>query len=408
MSIFSFLKRNKVETRDSEPQTVSVNYVGQKKYHAIVNPSEAMKSSVVYRGLAILSDAVASVPLDIYRLDKSGYWFVDEKNPLHILFTKGPNARQNYYEFLEGIVLQMITYGNAYVYINRDLDYEPNKLTLLYPKTVYYNELTDSYIVTDHYNKISGTFKSDRIIHIKHKSLREYIGESVFDYAGKTIGLASAADAEAMSALSTGGKLKGIIASESSLSGFGSAIDSQVDTIRDNLQEEINSGKDILSLQSGAQFTPISQTMRDLQITDLKTTSLGDLARYFGISPVKLGITMGGNYVASLQDAVNFYVDTLNPLLCKIAAAFKDKLIPESVYRKYDIYFDVTTLPYFKEILTNYTNMINAGLMSINDVRKLLHMSFVDNGDKIFISTNTKPLEEATTPVDAVLETENK
>jgi HK97 family phage portal protein len=222
----------------------------------------------------------------------------------------------------------------------------------------------------------------------------------VLNFAGRTIGLSNATDAEALSTLQTGGKLKGIISSESSLTGFGSAIDVQVDTIRDNMQAEIDSGKDIITLQSGAEFKPISQTMRDLQLVDLHQVTLSDLARYFGVSLAKLGINLGGNYMASLHDSLNFYMDTLNPLLKKIEAAFNAKLI--QIPKKYKIEFDRTTLTYFKELLTNYEKMMNLGLCTVNDIRRTLNMPEVEGGDNVFVTTNTQPL--AAPKVDPLLQ----
>lgn len=403
MAIFDFLRRKpQVQNREASSSTVVIKTVGQKKYNAVTDPYEAMKSSIVYRGIAIVSDSVASIPIHIYHKNKNGFWEIDEKNTLNYLLSVAPSKRQNIYELLEGIITHMIIYGNAYIYIKRNKDYDPEELVLLYPRTVSYDELSDTYIVSDLYNKVSGNFKSDRIIHIRHKSLGTFVGESVFTFAGRTIGLSNATDAEALSTLQTGGKLKGIISSESSITGFGSAIDGQVDTIRDNMQAEIDSGKDIITLQSGAEFKPISQTMRDLQLVDLHQTTLSDLARYFGVSLAKLGINLGGNYQASLQDSMNFFTDTLKPLLKKIEAAFNSKLIPQSMSKKYKIEFDITSLTYFKEILSNYEKMTQLGLLTVNDIRKTFNKAEADGGDNVFVTTNTQPL--AAPKVDPLLQ----
>ena len=393
MAIFDFLKRKPAtQKREASSNTVVIKTVGQKRYAAVTDPYEAMKCSIVYRGITIVSDSVASIPIHIYHKNKQGYWEIDEKSTLNYLLTVAPSKRQNIYEFLEGIITHMIIYGNAYIYITRDSDYEVEELTLLYPHTCAYDELSDTYTVSDYYNKVSGTFKSDRIIHIRHKSLGTYVGESVLSFAGRTIGLSNATDAEALSTLQTGGKFKGIISSESSITGYGSAIDGQVDTIRDNMQAEIDSGKDIISLQSGVDFKPISQTMRDLQLVDLHQTTLSDLARYFGVSLAKLGINLGGNYQASLQDSMNFFTDTLKPILKKLEAAFNCKLIPQSMSKKYKVEFDITSLTYFKEILSNYEKMSQLGMLSVNDIRRTFNRNGVEGGDEVFVSTNTQLL----------------
>jgi HK97 family phage portal protein len=374
--------------------SVKVNYVQQRSKYTTINSQEkALENSVVYRATSILTDSVASIPLGIYRKNAKGYWELDTTNPLYNLLTRKSNSRLTIYELLEGLVMQLIMQGNAYIFIKRDAMSDIKELILLYPGTVYHDVINNSYRVTDAYNKINGIYNSSQIIRISHKSLETVTGKPVTDYLGKTLALAYACDSESLTTLNNGGRLKGIITSDSSLTGFSSAIDSQVETIRDNLEEEINSGKDILTLQSGSNFIPISQTGKDLQVTENKQFSLSDLARYFGVSLSKLQITFAGNYAASMQEQISFYQDTLNPILTKIEKAFNSYLIPDSVSTKYKIEFDRSTLSYYKEILGNYEKQMQLGISSVNDIRNIFNRAPVENGDKTVISTNLQYIE---------------
>lgn len=372
-----------------EASKVNINYVdSRKRYVTIRSQESALENSVVYRAISILTDSVASIPLGIYRKNKEGYWVEDTQHPLYNILTRRASQRMTIYEFLEGIIMQMVMYGNAYIYIGRSSNSDIKELVLLYPQTVYHDVIKNTFTVTDTYNNIKGQFNTSQILKISHKSLDTLSGRPVTDFSGKTLALASACDSESLLTLNNGGRFKGIITSDSSLSGFSSAIDSQVEDIRDNLQEEINSGKDILTLQSGSTFIPISQTGKDLQITENKQFSLSDLARYFGVSLSKLQITFAGNYAASLQEQISFYQDTLNPLLVKLEKAFNTYLIPDSVSYKYKIEFNRSTLSYYKEILANYEKKLQLGISSVNDIRKEFNKSPIDNGDKPVISTN--------------------
>lgn len=372
-----------------EASKVNINYVdSRKRYVTIRSQESALENSVVYRAISILTDSVASIPLGIYRKNKEGYWVEDTQHPLYNILTRRASQRMTIYEFLEGIIMQMVMYGNAYIYIGRSSNSDIKELVLLYPQTVYHDVIKNTFTVTDTYNNIKGQFNTSQILKISHKSLDTLSGRPVTDFSGKTLALASACDSESLLTLNNGGRFKGIITSDSSLSGFSSAIDSQVEDIRDNLQEEINSGKDILTLQSGSTFIPISQTGKDLQITENKQFSLSDLARYFGVSLSKLQITFAGNYQASLQEQISFYQDTLNPLLVKLEKAFNTYLIPDSVSYKYKIEFNRSTLSYYKEILANYEKKLQLGISSVNDIRKEFNKSPIDNGDKPVISTN--------------------
>ena len=395
------LFKNKEIKRSAD---VNVRYVGakQNKYSPIYDEEKALTNSVIYRGVSILTDSVASIPLNIYRKDKKGFWKADEKNTLYNVLTRNANERQTIYELLEGLVFQLIMYGNSYILIKRNASSDVKELVLLYPHSIYHDVIANTYTVTDTYNKVSGQFNSNQIIHLRHKSLENIVGKGVVDYCAKTLGLANACDSESLSTLSNGNRMKGIISSESSVIGFGDAQDNQLIDIQTNIQNEIDSGKDVMTLPSGVKFQSMSLSAKDSLLLDNKQYSLSDLARFMGVSLSKLGISLGSNYQAAQQDQLNFFIDTLNPILKKIEAAFNSKLIPDSVSSRYKIEFDRTTLPYFNDIMKNYKSMLELGILSVNDVRRTFNQAEVDGGNEILVSTNLQSIQNYKVTVDSI------
>lgn len=395
------LFKNKEIKRNND---INIRYVGNKqnKYSPIYDEEKALTNSVIYRGVSILTDSVASIPLSIYRKDKKGFWKADEKNTLYNVLTRNANERQTIYELLEGLVFQMIMFGNVYILIKRNASSDVKELVLLYPHSVYHDVIANTYTVTDTYNGVSGLFNSNQIIHLRHKSLENIVGKSVVNYCAKTLGLASACDSESLSTLSNGNRMKGIISSESSVIGFGDAQDSQLIDIQTNIQNEIDSGKDIMTLPSGVKFQTMSLSAKDSLLLDNKQYSLSDLARFMGVSLSKLGISLGSNYQAAQQDQLNFYIDTLNPILKKIENAFNSKLIADSVSNRYKIEFDRTTLPYFNDIMKNYKTQIEMGILSVNDVRRTFNKDEVEGGNEILVSTNLQSIQNYKVTVDSI------
>ena len=400
-NIRNLFQKNKEIKRNND---INIRYVGNKtnKYTAVYDEEKALTNSVIYRGVSILTDSVASIPLSIYRKDKKGFWKADEKNTLYNVLTRNANERQTVYELLEGLVFQLIMFGNSYILIKRNASSDVKELVLLYPHTVYHDVIANTYNVTDTYNGVSGLFNSNQIIHLRHKSLENIVGKSVVDYCAKTLGLASACDSESLSTLSNGNKMKGIISSESSVIGFGDAQDSQLIDIQTNIQNEIDSGKDIMTLPSGVKFQSMSLSAKDSLLLDNKQYSLSDIARFMGVSLSKLGISLGSNYQAAQQDQLNFYIDTLNPILKKIEASFNSKLIPDSVSSRYKIEFDRTTLPYFNDIMKNYKTQIEMGILSVNDVRRTFNKDEVEGGNEILVSTNLQSIQNYKVTIDNI------
>lgn len=387
MKWFNFKKSNDIETRGKKKNEI-INCVPPRLnvYGPVNSPDLALTNSVVYRGTSILSDSVASIPLEIYR-KKNGYWTVDTTNNLHKLFTVKANKRQTIYELLEGIVIQLILLGNAYIYIRRSAD-EVRELILIYPNCTFYDAIQNKYVITDPYNKINGTVGATNIIHLRHKSIKNLVGDSVVDYCAKTLGIANGVDSESIKSLSNGMRMRGLLSVESSVVGFSEQTDTQLQDIRDNMQAELNSGNDLLTAPSGTKFQAFSQTNRDSQVVDIKQYTLSDLARFMGVSLSKLYITQGSNYQVALQEQISFYEDTLNPLLVKIEKAFKEKLIAENVWDDYKIEFKRITLPYYIEVLKTYEKAIQLGIYSVNDVRLMHNQQPVEDGDNVVISTN--------------------
>ncbi len=400
-NIRNLFQKNKEIKRNND---INIRYVGNKtnKYSPIYDEEKALANSVIYRGVSILTDSVASIPLSIYRKDKKGFWKADEKNTLYNVLTRNANERQTIYELLEGLVFQLIMYGNSYILIKRNAASDVKELVLLYPHTVYHDVISNTYNITDTYNGVSGLFNSNQIIHLRHKSLENIVGKSVVDYCAKTLGLASACDSESLSTLSNGNKMKGIISSESSVIGFGDAQDNQLIDIQTNIQNEIDSGKDIMTLPSGVKFQSMSLSAKDSLLLDNKQYSLSDLARFMGVSLSKLGISLGSNYQAAQQDQLNFYIDTLNPILKKIENAFNSKLIADSVSNRYKIEFDRTSLAYFNDIMKNYKTQIEMGILSVNDVRRTFNKDEVEGGDEILVSTNLQSIQNYKVTVDSI------
>lgn len=170
------------------------------------------------------------------------------------------------------------------------------------------------------------------------------------------------------------------------------------------MENELGSGKDILTMPSGVKWQTMSQTTKDLMITENKQYTLSDLARFMGISLSKLYIAMGSNYQAAQQEQLNFFVDTLNPLLTKIEKAFNTSLISDTVGTKYKIEFNRSTLPYYKDVLSTYEKQLQLGILSVNDVRRIHNQNPIDGGDDVLVSTNLQAVGNYKVNVDNVVD----
>lgn len=178
--------------------------------------------------------------------------------------------------------------------------------------------------------------------------------------------------------------------------------DIQLSTVGDRIEEQLNTGRDIISVPGDVGFHQLSINPVDAQLLETKKFSILDICRFYGVHPDKVFVGQSTNYKASEMSNVSFLTDTLQPILKQIEAEFNYKLIPNSVAHLYSISFDLSCL-YQTDLTTQasyYKALEEMGAHSPNDTRRALGKPPVEGGDKVFISCNVQPIEAASQKVE--------
>lgn len=365
----------------------------------VYSNDQAMKLSAAYRCTSILSGTIASLPLIVKR-KKNGYFSPDEENELYRLLTRMPNRRMNSFEFMRNMVMQIINQGNAYIVIKRKFG-DVSELVLCANNTVTYDKLNDVYIISDPYNRLYGRFESYNIIHLRNNSLDGgYTGVSTITYASRILSIAASADNQNLHTFQNGSKVKGIVSGvkETARGLVGAGMtDNQLSDVGDRIENQLNSGRDIVPVPGDVSFHQLSINPIDAQILGTKELCVLDTCRFYGVHPDKVFAGQPTNYKASEMSNVDFLTDTLQPILKQIEAEFNCKLIPDSVAHLYKISFDLAYL-YQTDLITQATylkTMEEAGVFSVNEARKRADQPPVEGGDRVYISCNVQSIDEA-------------
>lgn len=365
----------------------------------VYSNDQAMKLSAAYRCTSILSGTIASLPLIVKR-KKNGYFSPDEENELYRLLTRMPNRRMNIFEFMRNMVMQIINQGNAYIVIKRKFG-DVSELVLCANNTVTYDKLNDVYIISDPYNRLYGRFESYNIIHLRNNSLDGgYTGVSTITYASRILSIAASADNQNLHTFQNGSKVKGIVSGvkETARGLVGAGMtDNQLSDVGDRIENQLNSGRDIVPVPGDVSFHQLSINPIDAQILGTKELCVLDTCRFYGVHPDKVFAGQPTNYKASEMSNVDFLTDTLQPILKQIEAEFNCKLIPDSVAHLYKISFDLAYL-YQTDLITQATylkTMEEAGVFSVNEARKRADQPPVEGGDRVYISCNVQSIDEA-------------
>lgn len=378
-----FKKKKQQEERSSSFDYLLYN--GANSY----STSKAMLLSTVYRCVEVISDSVAQLPLEPYKIDSEGFKIKFTSHPSYRLLNSEPNSRMSRFTFIKTLIVSTLLKGNGYAYIERDnegnavaLHYIPSELvTVIKPKTLKDNI---AYSITG----IGNVVEACNMIHILNFTYDGVEGISTLSHAKNTLGLASDSEAHASGFFKGGANLAGILTVQSTLTS------KQKNDLKSSWQSafspSIGQPNGVAVLEGNMQFEPITVNPSDAQLLETRQFNVIDICRFFGVSPVKAFDLSKSSYSTVEATNISFLTDTLSPLLEKIELEFERKLYKPSEKDSIDVRFDTARLLRAdKQSLANYYNtLFNIGVVSANDIRRELDMQAIEGGDTHFVQCN--------------------
>lgn len=359
---------------------------------------KSMLLSAVYRCVEVISDSVAQLPLEPYRMDSQGYKVKFTSHPTYKLLNKEPNQRMSRFTFIKTLIVSTLLRGNGYAYIERDgkgnavaLHLIPSELvTIINPKTL---KEPIKYGITG-----LGTVESKDMIHILNFSYDGVVGISTLQHARRSLGLATDSDSHAAGFFKGGANIAGILKAE------GHLAPDQKQQIKQSWMMAFNpdygNPNGVALLEGNFSFEPIMVNPSDAQLLETRQFNVVDICRFFGVSPVKAFDLSKSSYSTVEATELAFLTDTLSPLLEKIELEFERKLYKPNEKDSIDVRFDTAMLLRAdKQSLANYyQTLFNIGVVSPNDIRKQLDMPAIEGGDNTFVQVNIQTLEKALSP----------
>ena len=367
---------------------------------ASYSTSKAMLLSAVYRCVEVISDSVAQLPLEPYKVDSSGYKIKFTSHPTYRLLNSEPNSRMTRFTFIKTLIVSTLLKGNAYAYIERDgegnavaLHYIPTDLvTIIPPKTLQDNV---AYSITG----LSNVIEPCNMIHILNFSYDGINGISTLAHAKNTLSLAADSEAHASGFFKGGANLAGILTVQSTLTS------KQKQDLKSSWQTAFSptSGQPngVAVLEGNMDFKPITVNPSDAQLLETRQFNVIDICRFFGVSPVKAFDLSKSSYSTVEATNLSFLTDTLSPLLEKIELEFERKLYKPSEKDNIDVRFDTSRLLRAdKQSLANYYNtLFNIGVVSCNEIRKEIDLPSIEGGDSHFVQVNLMEVKNAASNV---------
>lgn len=203
MGILSGLFRSRDKPKNSTVGSSYRFFYGQSSAGKCVSERSAMQMTAVYACVRILSEAVAGLPLHLYRYNSGGSKEKALEHPLYFLLHDEPNPEMTSFAFRETLMTHLLLWGNAYAQIIRNgkgdvvalYPLMPNRMAVDRDKNgnLYYQYNTSS----DDARTMKGAtvrLSPYEVLHIAGLGFDGLVGYSPIAMAKNAIGLAIAAE----------------------------------------------------------------------------------------------------------------------------------------------------------------------------------------------------------------------
>lgn len=388
MGIFNFWEsKNKStqEYRNTNPilSTLRVALFGSTE-------STAMKSSVVYRCVNLISDSIASLPLIPYNY--TGNWkYIDYDLQLYNLFNVQPNPFMAAFTFKKMIVVSMLLKGNAYIAITRDTRTgEVNALTLLNSDTVVVEVFKDDIKYRDTFN--GNIYDKSQIIHLMNYGSSFYKGESTISYMANALSISNNLENYFNSLTGSGMMVTGIL---KPISGSTISADKALKA-KQSFTAAVNSieANSVIVLDAGFDYQQISISPKDANYLESSKLNSNTICKFFGVPP-SLIYDEVGKYSTAEQSQIDYLNNTLTPVIEKIESEFFRKIYLQPDWNLRELKFDTSNLMRLDAITqaTYFKTLFEMGAITVNEVREKINAAYpAKDGNKHFISTNLQEL----------------
>ena len=394
MGFLDFFRFN-TEKRDNGQNFLrahSVSNLGQSSGVAVTRDS-SLTFSAVYACVLIISESIASLPINVYLEEADGDRILQKNHPVQKLLAKKPNNYMTSYTFKDVILTNLLLEGNAYFLIVRDGSARPIELICLDPSKVevYRHE-------GQLYYKIEGedaTILQDDMLHFVGLSFDGLKGRSVLNSQRATIGTSIAANVTAGNVLGNTTQVGGIIKHPGKLSA--EAIERLRTSWNNTYQGPFAAGKTAI-LEEGMTFEPSRINAQDRQLLESRRFQVEEIARIFKVPLSLIGhLEKAANYSSIEALSIDFVRFTLTPYIVSIEEEMNRKLFRENEQDEHYVKIQVEgLLRGDSNARANfYKQMIDMGVLSINEVRKLENLNRIENGDTHYFPMNYAPIGQS-------------
>ena len=392
MGIFSRLFKSRDKPTNSYDSPSYTYFFGRSNAGKRVTDRTALQHTVVYACVRVLSEAVAQLPLHLYKYTNSGKERVPQ-HPLYFLLHDQPNPEMTSFRFRETLMSHILIYGNAYAQIIRNGRGEIIGLYPLTPDRIKvdrdeHNKLIYIYSRYDEANpniKTQGeiVLKQKDVLHIPGLGFDGLVGYSPIAMAKNALGISLACEEYGASFFANGASPSGILEHP--------GVIKDPSKIREAWHNAYGSGNShkVAVLEEGMKYQPIAIPNNEAQFLETRKFQIEEIARLYRVPLHMIGDLDHATFSNVEHLSLDFVKYSLDPWLVRWEQELMRALLSESEKGKYFIKFNVEGLLRgdYASRMQGYATARQNGWMSANDIRELEDMNMIseENGGNLYL-----------------------
>lgn len=403
MGILSGLFKSRDKPTDATSASSYRFFFGGTTSGKAVTEQSAMQMTAVYSCVRILAEAIAGLPVHLYKIS-DGSKVKATDHPLYFLLHDEPNPEMASFVFRETLMTHLLLWGNAYAQVIRNGRGEVVALYPLMPNRMSVDrdrngQLFYSYTTSKDdapTNKLGTVTLHPRdVLHIPGLGFDGLVGYSPIAMAKNAIGMAIACEEYGATFFANGAAPGGVLEHP--------GVIKDPDRVRQSWNATFggsgNANK-IAVLEEGMKYTPISISPEQAQFLETRKFQIDEIARIFRVPPHMVGDLDKSSFSNIEQQSLEFVKYTLDPWVSRWEQSMMRSLLTQEEKKEYFIKFNVDGLLRgdYQSRMNGYAVGRQNGWMSANDIRELENLDQIpeeDGGDLYLVNGNMTKLKDA-------------
>lgn len=360
-----------------------------------VSVDASLRIDAVWACVRLISQTVATLPLQIYRYKGKDVAEVDYDHYLYEVLHDRPNYDMTAVNYWEAKVASLLLWGNAYSAIARGAGGRVVGLFPMRPDCMGVRREKDGSLVYsyDNRNGVRQEFQEDDVFHIKGFSLDGLLGLSPIAQARNTLGIVRAAQKSSGAIFRNGMRIPGFLKAPDYLS---DDQRTQAKVILERFRGAENAGK-VPLIEGGWDFKELGIPPADAQLLQTQAFHVEQICRWFDVPPPMIGHMEKATAWGTGLEQMNLWFLTycLRSHMKRIEQQIVKSLMTpadrKQIYPEYNIEGLLRADSSARANL--YSSFAQNGIMTRNEIRSKENMPPMEGADDLTVQSNLVPLE---------------